>query len=90
MHPNTKRKTSIFNYYLYLKLVANKHLWLKSHCLEQVVCDINCKWQRALDERKSQQIQVHPLTPLYMYCHMWLKCNYFGHNWGQMMCCHMF
>jgi hypothetical protein len=23
-----------------------------------------------LDEIKSQQIKVHPLTPLYTYCHM--------------------
>jgi len=30
--------------------------------------------------KKNQQIQVHPLTPLYMYCHMQLKCDYFGHN----------
>jgi len=31
-------------------------------------------------KKKIQQIQVHPLTPLYMYCHMQLQCNYFGHN----------
>jgi len=29
------------------------------------------------------------LTPMYTYCYMWLKCNYFGHNWEQMMCCHV-
>jgi len=28
--------------------------------------------KRILDERKSQQIQVHPLTPMYTYCHMQL------------------
>ncbi len=27
--------------------------------------------------KKNQQIQVHPLTPLYTYCHMQLKCHYF-------------
>ncbi len=45
--------------------------------------DISCKWQGVLDEKKNQQIQVHPLIPLYTYCHMWLQCNYFGHNWGK-------
>jgi hypothetical protein len=30
---------------------------------------------------KNQQIQVHPLIPLYMYFHMWLQCDYFGHYW---------
>ncbi len=42
-----------------------------------------------LDEKKSQQIQIHCLTPLYMYCHMWLKCDNFGHYWHKMMCCHL-
>jgi hypothetical protein len=51
--------------------------------------NFSCKRQGVLDERKSQQIQVHLLTTLYMYCHMWLRCNYFGHHWGQMMCCHV-
>ncbi len=36
-----------------------------------------------MDERKNQQIQVHPLTPLYMCCHMQLWCKYFGHNWSK-------
>ncbi len=31
-------------------------------------------------ERKNQQIQVHLLISLYTYCHMKLRCNYFGHN----------
>jgi hypothetical protein len=35
---------------------------------------------KVLDERKSQQIQVHLLIPFYAYCHMQLKCNYFGRN----------
>ncbi len=42
-----------------------------------------------LDERKNQQMQVHPLTPLYTYCHMQLKCDYFGHiegKWCATMC----
>jgi hypothetical protein len=38
---------------------------------------------RVSDERKIQQIQVHPLTPLYMYCYIRLRCDYFGHTWGQ-------
>jgi len=39
--------------------------------------------------KKNQQIQIHPLIPLYTYYHMWLRYNYVGHNWGQMMCYHM-
>jgi len=35
--------------------------------------------KRILDEKKSQQIQVHPLIPLYTYCHMSLKYHNFGH-----------
>ncbi len=31
-------------------------------------------------KKKNQQIQVHPLIPLYMYYHMRLRCDYFGHN----------
>ncbi len=30
--------------------------------------------------KKNQQVQVHPLTPLYLYYYMLLKCNYFAHN----------
>jgi endonuclease I len=48
--------------------------------LRLVVRDISCKQQEVLDERKSQQIQVHPLIPLYTYCHMQLKWNYFARN----------
>jgi len=46
----------------------------------QVACNNNHKQQGVWDERKSQQIQVHLLIPLYTYCHMQLICNYFGHN----------
>jgi hypothetical protein len=45
--------------------------------------------KEVLDERKSEQIQVHPLTSLYTYCHMWLKCDNFDHYWGQTMCYHV-
>ncbi len=40
--------------------------------LGQVACDISCKQHKTLNEWKSQQIQVHNLTPLYTYCHMQL------------------
>ncbi len=32
--------------------------------------------QKVLNERKNKKIQVHPLIPLYTFCHMRLKCNY--------------
>jgi len=39
--------------------------------------------------KKNSTNTFHPLTTLYTYCHMSLICNYFGHNWMQMMCYHM-
>jgi hypothetical protein len=44
---------------------------------------------KVLDEQKNQQIQVHPLIPLNTYYHMRLICDYFGHYWRQMVCCHV-
>ncbi len=35
--------------------------------------------KRVLNEIKSQQIQIHLLTSLNMYCHMRLKCDNFAH-----------
>jgi len=35
--------------------------------------------KEVLDEKKSEQIQVHPLTSLYTYCHMQLECDNFDH-----------
>ncbi len=36
-----------------------------------------------MDEKKSQEIQVHPLTRWYTYYHMWIWYNYFDHNGGK-------
>jgi len=55
-------------------------LWLNFSRLRQVTCD-------KLVAKKKSINTFHPLTPLYTYCHMWLRCNYFGHDWKQIMCC---
>ncbi len=89
--PHSIEEKHIFSFGFYNKILVANDICDKnplSH-LGQVACDINCKWQGILDEQKSQQIQVHPLTPLYMYCHMRLRCDYFDHYWRQMMCYHV-
>jgi len=39
--------------------------------------------------KKKSTNTFHPLTPLYTYCHMWLICNYFGHNFEGKSCAAM-
>jgi len=36
--------------------------------------------------KKKSTNTFHPLTPLYTYCHMQLRCNYFGHNFEDKSC----
>jgi hypothetical protein len=51
--------------------------------------DTSHKQQQILDGRKNQQNTPSSFDWSYMYCHLQLKCDFFGEQWEQIMCCHV-
>jgi hypothetical protein len=70
----------IFSYKRHLQL----KLFIGQIALTLVTND-NKFWMK----EKINEIRLHPLIS-HTYCRLQLRCNFFGEQWEQVMCCHMF
>ncbi len=76
----TKRKT-----HFWLVFTTKIHLVALNKLHVILVTNNKRYWMK----EKSTNTKSSFESIVYIYCHIWIICNYFGHNWEQMMCCHL-